>query len=39
MLADATNNPQPVKDFALSLVLKYNHRTALKDEFKQRKLI
>lgn len=39
MLADATRNPQPVKDFALSLTLKYNRRTALKEEFKQRKLI
>lgn len=39
MLAVETNNPQPVKDFALSLTLKYSRRTALKEEFKQRKLI
>jgi len=39
MIADATSNPQPVKDLALSLVFKYKCRVAFKEEFKQHNLI
>jgi len=39
MVANETCNAQPVKDFTMSLVLKYNRRVVLKDEFKQHNLI